>query len=223
MPQMAHHLNVNVLNRETLIDAYEHPEQVPQPDHPGVRLCGELPQALPGAAAGGHRPHLPRDAVTRRRHDGSVHSIQSLGAVDGPGLRCVVFLQGCPLRCAYCHNPDTWDFSGGTEIDPAGAGPKEMLPLPALLPGKGRRHPHRGRAPGPGPLCGGGVPPAAGPEGVHTALDTSCMGDLDAAARVLAHTSLDAGGREVRSPGRITAGTAAARLDTEYGTLLLRG
>lgn len=47
---------------------------------------------------------------------GRVHSIQSLGAVDGPGLRSVVFLQGCPLRCAYCHNPDTWDFSGGTEI-----------------------------------------------------------------------------------------------------------
>lgn len=48
---------------------------------------------------------------------GRVHSIQSLGAVDGPGLRSVVFLQGCPLRCAYCHNPDTWDFSGGTETD----------------------------------------------------------------------------------------------------------
>ena len=48
---------------------------------------------------------------------GRVHSIQSLGAVDGPGLRSVAFLQGCPLRCAYCHNPDTWDFSGGTEMD----------------------------------------------------------------------------------------------------------
>ncbi len=46
---------------------------------------------------------------------GKIHSIETLGAVDGPGIRFVVFLQGCPMRCQYCHNPDTWDINAGKD------------------------------------------------------------------------------------------------------------
>lgn len=45
---------------------------------------------------------------------GRIHSFQSLGAVDGPGIRYVIFMQGCPYSCPYCHNPDTKTCSGGT-------------------------------------------------------------------------------------------------------------
>ena len=48
---------------------------------------------------------------------GWVHSIQTMGTLDGPGVRFVVFFQGCPLRCLYCHNPDTWAIHGGVQYE----------------------------------------------------------------------------------------------------------
>lgn len=117
-----------------------------------------------------------------------ISSFQSLGAVDGPGLRCVVFLQGCPLRCAYCHNPETWDISGGEEVT-----------LSALLQKIERYRPYI--------LKNGGVTVSGGEpllqaafvtaffralqaRGYHTTLDTSGFGDLAAARDLLAHCDL---------------------------------
>lgn len=45
---------------------------------------------------------------------GNISSFQSMGTLDGPGVRFVAFTQGCPLRCACCHNPETWSVNGGT-------------------------------------------------------------------------------------------------------------
>ena len=120
---------------------------------------------------------------------GRIHSIQSLGAVDGSGVRCVIFMQGCPLRCVYCHNPDTWDTDGGEEIE------TDELVRRVL-----RYQPYWKN--GGGVTVSGGEPLLQADfvaeffqklheHGVHTALDTSGTGCSTAAAeRVLRYTDL---------------------------------
>ncbi|SHF11104.1 pyruvate formate-lyase-activating protein [Desulforamulus putei] len=119
---------------------------------------------------------------------GRIHSIESCGTVDGPGLRCVIFLQGCPLRCRYCHNPDTWQTTGGQEVE-ASALIKMVLRFKPYFNDRG------------GVTLSGGEP-LLQPEfaaailqgckeaGIHTAVDTSGWVDPAALARALPYTDL---------------------------------
>ncbi len=119
---------------------------------------------------------------------GKIHSFQSMGAVDGPGLRCVVFMQGCPLRCAYCHNPDTWDFSQGTQHTPQELVEKILRFKPFIANGGGVTV--TGGEPLMQPEFVARLFQLLHREGLHTALDTSGFGDLAKAAQVLEHTDL---------------------------------
>lgn len=102
---------------------------------------------------------------------GNIHSFESLAAVDGPGLRFLVFLQGCPLQCAFCHNPDSWSFE-----------PKQSFTPEDVLKKIRRIRPYFGQS---GGVTISGGEPLYQPqfvkellllckkENIHTALDTS--------------------------------------------------
>ena len=105
---------------------------------------------------------------------GRIHSFESTSFVDGPGMRCVIFFQGCPLRCIYCHNPDTWDFNAGSEST-AEELIQKVIRYKPYFAGNG------------GLTCSGGEPlfqpefllellTLARREGVHTAIETSGFG-----------------------------------------------
>lgn len=125
-----------------------------------------------------------------------VHSYESFGAVDGPGIRLVVFLQGCPLRCLFCHNPDTWATEGGTET-----------PVPEIVRKATRMRPYLGQD--GGVTFSGGEPllqarpllaaiEALHAEGFHVALDTS--GAVDTPEALAALDAADLILLDVKSP-----------------------
>lgn len=108
--------------------------------------------------------------------EGRLHSIETMGLVDGPGIRTVFFLQGCPLRCAYCHNPDSQTMFSKTQITP-----EEVLKMAK------RYKPYYNRS-GGGVTFSGGEPLMQGEflvetikllkeAGISTAIDTSGYGD----------------------------------------------
>ena len=83
-----------------------------------------------------------RDSAARQVA-GRVHSIETFGTVDGPGTRLVVFVQGCPMRCAYCHNPDTWEFvpAEAPEDNEPGARPGRRVTVAEVLAAYERNRP----------------------------------------------------------------------------------
>ena len=118
---------------------------------------------------------------------GRISGFQSLGAVDGPGLRCVVFFQGCNLRCKYCHNPETWAADGGYEISAEALVEKIDRLVPYIKNG--------------GVTASGGEPllqwrfvteffRRLKEKGIHTAVDTSGVCDARHVEEVLRYTDL---------------------------------
>lgn len=120
---------------------------------------------------------------------GRIHSVETFGTVDGPGIRYILFMQGCPLRCKYCHNRDTWDKNDGKDIT------VDEVISSALKYKSYMDH------------SGGGITISGGEatlqpefvaevfrraklEGIHTCLDTSGFVDVEKIEKVLENTDL---------------------------------
>lgn len=131
---------------------------------------------------------------------GYVHSIQSLGAVDGPGVRSVVFMQGCALRCIYCHNPDTWEICKNTiDTERTTQAFCEVYTPEELIKKLLRFQPYFGRE--GGVTISGGEPLLQADfvaevfrllqeKGIHTVLDTAGQIVDERAKKVLKYTNL---------------------------------
>ncbi|WP_159881426.1 pyruvate formate-lyase-activating protein [Paenibacillus puerhi] len=121
---------------------------------------------------------------------GRIHSLDTFGTVDGPGIRFVLFMQGCALQCAFCHNPDTWDTGSGRAMDVAAV----LEEIESFLPYY--------RSSGGGLTVTGGEPTLQAPFvaelfrevkqrwNLHTAIDSSGFCEPDHAGNLLAHTDL---------------------------------
>lgn len=120
---------------------------------------------------------------------GNIHSYESFGTVDGPGIRFVVFLQGCPLRCKFCHNPDTWNATGAKIKESAEKTFEKIRKYKGYFGKKG------------GVTLTGGEPLVQSEfvlelfklckkDGIHTALDTSGYIFNDKVKEVLEYTDL---------------------------------
>ena len=123
---------------------------------------------------------------------GKIHSIETCGTVDGPGIRYVIFAQGCPLRCLYCHNPDTWALDGkGLTLMPVSELVSDILKYRSYFKFSGGGVTLTGGEPLLQKQFASALFKECKREGLHTALDTSGYDDIDAAtAQLLKNTDL---------------------------------
>lgn len=120
---------------------------------------------------------------------GKIHSVETCGTLDGPGIRYVIFFQGCPLRCQYCHNPDTWKAGDGKKVT-IDELVEDILKYKSFM-----------KFSGGGMTASGGEPliqheflekllKKCKEEGIHTALDTSGCINLSTVKKVIEYTDL---------------------------------
>lgn len=120
---------------------------------------------------------------------GKIHSVETCGAVDGPGIRFVVFLQGCPARCQYCHNPDTWNLNDGKDMS-VDELVHEVLKYRSYMKFSGGGITVTGGEPLMQPDFVTEVFKACREEGIHTALDTSGLLNWEPHRAVFDYTDL---------------------------------